>query len=113
VCFYNLDQIKESEEDEFTPISKQAYPLTKLQESLNEISILSDNGEIPLTFAELKQKFSYVCICQTKSWEDLRVKGKFITVEHPFRKDYRMPISRWYYTFDLQISTEVLFSLHQ
>jgi hypothetical protein len=62
---------------------------------------------MPLRFAELKQKFSYACICETKNWEEIRIKGKFINVQHPFDPNYKLPMSRWYYTFDLQLHTDL------
>lgn len=113
VSFYNLDQIKEFEEDEFTPISKRAYSMTKFKEGMSEISILADTGEISLTFAELRQKFSYVCICKTRNWEEIRIKGKFLAVKHARNPDHISPVSRWYYTFDIQLQSTLNISLHQ
>ena len=30
---------------------------------------------------DLLRKFKYMCVCHVRNWEEVRIKGKFVTVE--------------------------------
>ena len=60
------------------------------------------------------KKFRYMCICYAKNWEEVRIKGKFITAETGSEENsYPMSMSRWYYSMDLPQASEVHICLHQ
>ena len=54
--------------------------------------------------------FSGMEVCYTKNWQELRVKGKFVTVSDSTED---RTLSKWYYSFDLTEPTEVIITLHQ
>ena len=62
------------------------------------------------------KKFKYVCICYVANWEEVRVKGKFMTADAEAEQNgnrYAISMSRWYYSMDLPQSSEIHICLHQ
>lgn len=106
VVFYDIEE-KEFDEDEFVPQKNYAYPLMGYEEEDGKIfyKILSHNHEKEeLSEDELLKKFKYVCVCYAKNWEEVRIKGKFITADagrEPELNEYPVSLSRWYYSMDL------------
>jgi hypothetical protein len=116
VVFYDIIE-KEFEEDEFIPLKNYAYPLLGFEEEENKFyyKILTHTHEKQeISEEELLKKFQYVCICYAKNWEEVRVKGKFITAEAGSEENqYPISMSRWYYSMDLPQASEVHICLHQ
>jgi hypothetical protein len=53
-------------------------------------------------------------VCYAKNWEEVRIKGKFITAEAGSEvNDYPISMSRWYYSMDLPQDSTVHICLHQ
>lgn len=62
------------------------------------------------------KKFKYVCICYARNWEEVRLKGKFITADagkEPELNEHPISMSRWYYSMDLPQASEIHICLHQ
>jgi hypothetical protein len=114
--FYDIEE-KAFEEDEFIPYKNYAYPLLSIEEEEGHIifKILSHNHEKQeITEEELTKKFKFVCVCYAKNWEEVRIKGKFITAEAGTENnEYPISMSRWYYSMDLPQDSTVHICLHQ
>ena len=77
---------------------------------LNE---LNDNSLI-LTYDKFLSEFNSVVICFTKNWDEVRLRGKFITNNNKEDEhNYILPMSKWYYSMNLSKPTNVIISLLQ
>ena len=96
-----------------------AYPLISYEEDEGKIyyKVLSHNHEKQeVSEEDLLKKFKYVCICYAHNWEEVRIKGKFITAEankEQSNQQHTISISRWYYSMDLPQASEIHICLHQ
>ena len=117
VVFFNNEE-KEFDEDEFIPLKNYAYPLLGFGPDEDGETVFTLIGhsheEERLGEEELLKKFRFMCVCHAKNWEEVRIKGKFITAETGTEEN-RHPISmsRWYYSLDLPQASEVHVGLHQ
>jgi hypothetical protein len=58
------------------------------------------------------REFSSITVCYTRNWEEVRIRGKFVSVIEEESK-LECVLSKWYYTIDLEKQTNIIISLHQ
>lgn len=64
--------------------------------------------------SEMKKAFKYACICKVKNWEEVRVKGKFVSISVGSKEQsYSILMSRWYYSIEIHEACDLEVCLHQ
>lgn len=71
----------------------------------------SDNT-LYLTYEEFLKEFSYLSVCFTKNWEEVRIRGKFILAKEQESLQETV-LSKWYYTVQIDRPTNLIIGLHQ
>ena len=84
------------------------YTNTIINQYPSLINELNDNT-ILLTYDKFLSEFNYLVTCFTKDWEEIRLRGKFINIQN----ENDIPISKWYYSLNLEKQTNIIISLFQ
>lgn len=63
-------------------------------------------------FEDFLREFPTITVCYTKNWEEVRIRGKFVSVTESENKA-ECVLSKWYYNVVLDKPTSVIISLHQ
>lgn len=58
------------------------------------------------------REFGSITVCYTRNWEEVRIRGKFVSVIEEESK-LECVLSKWYYTIELEKQTNIIISLHQ
>lgn len=58
------------------------------------------------------KEFQSVTVCYTKTWDEVRIRGKFVAVNELDNK-LETILSKWYYSISIEKQTNVIISLHQ
>lgn len=53
-----------------------------------------------------------ISVCYTKNWDEVHIKGKFVSVIEEDSKS-ECVLSKWYYSIDIDKPTNIIISLHQ
>ena len=74
---------------------------------------LSDKSQLWMTYDHYLENFGKLFICYTRSWQELKVRGKFIKTIDDENDKLIHWCSRWYYQLKLDKTTKVIIGIHQ
>lgn len=97
------DGKKEEKVKKYEEAFLKANPL--LDKEINE-------GTLILSFEDFVREFSYLSVCYTKNWDEIRIRGKFVLLKEQ-ETNMESVLSKWYYSVQLDRPTNLIISLHQ
>ena len=74
-------------------------------------SLETNEGQLILTYNDFLKEFQSLTICYTRNWEEVRIRGKFVSVNE--QDKFETILSKWYYSITVEKQTTVIISLHQ
>lgn len=96
--------------------SKKEEKLKKHEEEVYKRNpLLEKEGNdnlLYLTYEEFLKEFSFLSVCFTKNWEEVRIRGKFVMVKEQESLQETV-LSKWYYSVQIDRPTNLIIGLHQ
>ena len=72
-----------------------------------------EDGKMVMTVDDFVKVFNVFTVCYTESWEETRIRGKFIFGRETSTSKTEICLSKWYYCFTLDSPTQIIISLFQ
>ena len=70
------------------------------------------DGSFWMSFDDFHQKFESLDVCRVASWDELRVRGRFIRYNDVTDPDNEVVVSKWIYALEVPTKTHVVIGLH-
>ena len=74
---------------------------------------LTDKTQLWMSYEHYLENFGKLFICYTRSWQELKVRGKFIKTIDDENDKLIHWCSRWYYQLKIDKTTKVIIGIHQ
>ena len=71
------------------------------------------DGSLVMPFTEVFRLFDTMIINKLENWEDLRLLGRFISFKDYNDPKFRLSVSKWYYTVEVEYSLDFYIYVHQ
>ena len=71
------------------------------------------DGSFWMNFEDFTQKFDSLDVCRVASWEELRIRGRFIRYNDITDPENEVVVSKWIYALEVSHKTHIIIGLHQ
>ena len=95
-------KIEKNKEDYIKKLNKKYHMIKNEYNNTNDILILE--------LEDFLNEFKSIIICYTQSWEDVRIRGKFVDIGN---ENYSLIVSKCFYTINLEKETNMIITLFQ
>jgi hypothetical protein len=76
-------------------------------------AVLDDkDGTFWMSFDDFTAKFDSLDVCRVSTWDELRVRGRFIRYTDLNDPDNEVVVSKWFYALEIPTKTHIIIGLH-
>lgn len=79
----------------------------------NQIRPKFNSNRIYVTYEEFLEFFDIITVCQLASWNEIKIKGKFVKSQDSENKTQEHFCSKWLYKIKIEKKSTILIGLHQ